>query len=96
MTSTANSTPDKKRLWLYDLLLLGVLLVGAYFRFSGIAWGGLQYQHPDELFLTSVTYNISPVHSLAEYFNTAKSTLNPNNAGAGFFDFVINPPGDGD
>jgi len=85
MTNVFNSNPEKKRLWLYDVLLLGVLLVGAYFRFSGSAWGDLQYQHPDELFLTSVTYNISPVHSLAEYFNTATSTLNPNNTGAGFF-----------
>ena len=85
MTNATNSNPEKKRLWLYDVLLLGVLLVGAYFRFSGSAWGDLQYQHPDELFLTSVTYNIQPVHSLAEYFNTATSTLNPNNAGAGFF-----------
>jgi YYY domain-containing protein len=85
MTNAIKSNPEKKRLWLYDVLLLGVLLVGAYFRFSGIDWGALQYQHPDELFLTSVTYNIQPVHSLAEYFNTATSTLNPNNAGAGFF-----------
>jgi len=85
MTNVTNPNPEKKRLWLYDVLLLGVLLVGAYFRFSGSAWGDLQYQHPDELFLTSVTYNISPVHSLAEYFNTATSTLNPNNTGAGFY-----------
>jgi YYY domain-containing protein len=85
MTNANNSNPEKKRLWLYDVLLIVVLLVGAYFRFSGSAWGDLQYQHPDELFLTSVTYNISPVHSLAEYFDTATSTLNPNNTGAGFF-----------
>ncbi|HVM71756.1 MAG TPA: DUF2298 domain-containing protein, partial [Anaerolineales bacterium] len=85
MVNATSPSPEKKPLWLYDILLIGVLLVGAYFRFSGIAWGELQYQHPDELFLTSVTYNISPVHSLAEYFDTAKSTLNPNNTGAGFF-----------
>ncbi len=85
MTNANNTNPENKRLWLYDVLLIGVLLVAAYFRFSGSAWGDLQYQHPDELFLTSVTYNISPVHSLAEYFNTATSTLNPNNTGAGFY-----------
>jgi hypothetical protein len=85
MTNAINSNPDKKRLWLYDVLLIGVLLIAAYFRFSGSAWGDLQFQHPDELFLTSVTYNISPVHNLAEYFNTATSTLNPNNTGAGFY-----------
>jgi YYY domain-containing protein len=85
MTNGTNSNPGKKRLWLYDVLLIGVLIVGAYFRFSGSGWGDLQYQHPDELFLTSVTYNIQPVHSLAEYFDTATSTLNPNNVGASFF-----------
>ena len=85
MTIANNSNPENKRLWLYDVLLIGVLLVAAYFRFTGSAWGDLQYQHPDELFLTSVTYNISPVHSLAEYFNTASSTLNPNNTGAAFY-----------
>ena len=85
MTIATSSNPEKKRLWLYDILLVGVLLVGAYFRLSGINWGESQYQHPDELFLTSVTYDIQPVHSLAEYFNTATSTLNPHNTGHGYF-----------
>ena len=80
-----NSISSKKLSWLFDILLIGVLLVGAYLRFSGSNWGDLQHQHPDELFLTSVTYDIQPVHSLAEYFNTAKSTLNPHNTGHGFF-----------
>ncbi len=51
----------------------------------GVTGANLQYQHPDELFLTSVTYDIQPVHSLAEYFNTATSTLNPHNTGHGYF-----------
>jgi len=85
MTYVANSNPEKKHLWLYDILMIGVLLVGAYLRLSGIDWGDSQNQHPDELFLTSVTYDIQPVHSLAEYFNTATSTLNPNNTGHGYF-----------
>src|SRR5512137_1916750 len=80
-----SSNSVKKYSWLFDIFLIGVLLVGAYLRFSGSNWGDLQYQHPDELFLTSVTYDIQPVHSLAEYFNTATSTLNPNNTGHGFY-----------
>lgn len=85
MTNDFPLNPEKKRLWLYDILLVGVLLIGAYLRLSGIDWGESQYQHPDELFLSSVTYDIQPVHSLAEYFNTATSTLNPNNTGHGYF-----------
>ena len=85
MTNAISSNPEKKHLWVYDILLIGVLLVGAYFRLSGSDWGEFQYQHPDELFLTSVTYDIQPVHNLAEYFNTATSTLNPHNTGHGYF-----------
>jgi hypothetical protein len=67
--------------WLFDLSLILVLMLGAYFRLSGSDWGGLNIQHPDENFMTSVTLGIQPVHSLAEYFNTAKSTLNPGVVG---------------
>jgi hypothetical protein len=84
MTKTLTVMPKKKRTWLFDLLLIGVLLAGAYFRLVGADWGELSNQHPDELFITSVTYDIQPVHSLAEYFNTAKSTLNPHNMGHAF------------
>jgi hypothetical protein len=69
--------PKKNFTWLYDVLLIVVLLAGAYFRLSGSDWGQLNVQHPDENFMTSVTLGIQPVHSLADYFNTAKSTLNP-------------------
>jgi len=47
--------------WLYDILFVLVLLVAAYLRFSGSNWGQLQHQHPDEGFLTSVTYDIAPI-----------------------------------
>ncbi|MGA2488860.1 MAG: glycosyltransferase family 39 protein, partial [Anaerolineales bacterium] len=85
MTNATNSNLENKHIWLYDILMIGVLLVGAYLRLTGIDWGDSQNQHPDELFLTSVTYDIQPVHSLVEYFNTATSTLNPQNTGHSFF-----------
>ncbi len=50
--------PKEKLPWLYDILLLMVLVVAAWLRFTGSDWGELEHQHPDELFLTSVTYNI--------------------------------------
>jgi len=75
-----------KRTSLYPILLLiGVLLVGAYLRFVGIRWGEYQYLHPDERFLVWVGTDISPVESLSAYWDTANSSLNPHNRGHGFY-----------
>ena len=81
MIDAAVPNPKKKFTWLYDVLLIVVLLAGAYFRLTGSDWGQLNIQHPDENFMTSVTLGIQPVHSLADYFNTAQSTLNPSVVG---------------
>lgn len=77
--------PSSPRTWIYDALVVVVLLLAAFLRLLGANWGELQHQHPDELFFTSVTYDIAPVHSLREYFDTANSTLNPHNRGHGFY-----------
>lgn len=71
--------------WLWDILLVGVLVMGTYFRFVGVNWDANQHLHPDERFLTMVETSIQPVKSLGEYFNTDESTLNPSNRGYGFF-----------
>ena len=55
------TAPKRKWMWVYDLLLLAVLLVAAYFRFTGADWGDLNIQHPDEDFLSSVTLGIQPI-----------------------------------
>jgi YYY domain-containing protein len=68
-----------------DLILAGILIAGAYFRFTGINWDNNQHLHPDERFLTMVVSSIEPVHSISEYFDTANSSLNPNNRGYGFY-----------
>jgi len=81
MVDVAIPNPEKKNNWLYDGLLMIVLLAGAYFRLTGSDWGQLNIQHPDENFMTSVTLAIRPLDSLADYFNTAKSTLNPSVVG---------------
>lgn len=81
--------PSQKRSlpkhWYFDLLMILVILVGGYFRFVGIQWDENQHLHPDERFLTMVENDISPVKSLAEYFNTDQSSLNPHNRGHGFY-----------
>jgi hypothetical protein len=90
--------------WLYDLLLIVVLVVGTSFRVIGLNWDANQHLHPDERFLTMVesalqvrTCNVpgTPIDAcppnqihwlgLGQYFNTATSTLNPQNMGYGFF-----------
>jgi YYY domain-containing protein len=43
-----------KRAWVYDLLLIVVLVVGTYFRVLGLNWDSNQHLHPDERFLTMV------------------------------------------
>jgi YYY domain-containing protein len=71
--------------WVWNVLLLGVLLIGAYFRFTGIEWDDNHHLHPDERFLTMVESSITPVKSFSEYFDTANSSLNPNNRGYNFY-----------
>jgi len=71
--------------WWVDLILILILLAGAYLRFSGISWDQTFHLHPDERFLTMVETGIAPVQNLGEYFNTDISSLNPQNRGYGFF-----------
>lgn len=75
------STPT----WVWDLIMVVILILAAVFRFTGIAWDENQHLHPDERFLTMVETAISPVSSSAEYFDSANSSLNPNNHGYTFY-----------
>lgn len=80
-----NMPAQKDQSWVWGVLLIGILLLGAYFRFVGQDWDQDHHLHPDERFLTMVETGIAPVESLSDYFNTAESSLNPNNRGHGFF-----------
>ena len=62
-----------------------VLLLGYYFRTTGLMWGEYQYPHPDERFLVWVVADIAPVEDPGDYFNTAASTLNPANRNHAFY-----------
>jgi len=77
--------PSDRFGWIWDVLLVVILLGGAYFRFVGFQWDETQHLHPDERFLTMVETGISPVDSLSEYFDTARSSLNPANSGNTFY-----------
>ncbi|MBI3173348.1 MAG: glycosyltransferase family 39 protein [Chloroflexi bacterium] len=61
----------EERAWIYNILLLAVLMVAAYLRFTGSDWGMLEHQHPDELFLTSVTYDIAPIGTSTDVLGSA-------------------------
>jgi YYY domain-containing protein len=76
---------SRSRFWLYNLCFVLILLMAAYFRFSGLNWDQSQHLHPDERFLTMVESAMRPVDSPSAYFNTATSTLNPHNIGFGFY-----------
>ncbi len=76
---------SRSRSWIYDLLFVLVLLGAAYLRLNGLDWDQSQHLHPDERFMTMVVSSMRSVKSLAEYFNTAQSTLNPHNVGYGFY-----------
>ena len=71
--------------WILDVVLILILITGAYLRFVGINWGEYTYMHPDERFLVMVGSSLEPVKSIGEYFDTAHSSLNPHNKGYGFF-----------
>ncbi len=67
------------------LLLFLILVAGAYLRLVGLDWDEGHLLHPDERFLSWVTSDMRSVDTVAEYFDTTRSTLNPNNVGHGFY-----------
>lgn len=75
-----------------SILFIVIISLSIFFRIRGIFWGEYMYLHPDERFLIQVGANIASVDSIADYFNTHFSSLNPHNRGHGFFvygDFPI-------
>ena len=71
--------------WSTLVLLLAILGLGAWLRLTGLDWDNNTHLHPDERFLTLVETAIQLPGSIAEYFDTANSQLNPHNVGYGFF-----------
>jgi hypothetical protein len=63
-----NSSSQKSslRTIIYDLLLIAIILAGAYFRLVGYQWGEYNYLHPDERFLLMVASDISPIKQVLD------------------------------
>ncbi|MCP4360970.1 MAG: hypothetical protein GY796_23430, partial [Chloroflexi bacterium] len=88
LTETPTPEPTSRKLsWesFAFVLVLIILLIGAYFRFTGLNWDATYHLHPDERFLTIVSTQIQPEYNPLQYFKTSESTLNPYNQGQGFF-----------
>ncbi len=58
-----------------------VLFVGALLRIAGIDWDAGHHLHPDERFISMVEEKLEIPKSPAEYFDSARSPLNPYNRG---------------
>ncbi len=84
---TEEAPPSRSFNWesLALVLLLVVLAIGAYFRFTGLNWDENFHLHPDERFLTIVVTGLNSVSDPIAYLKTSESTLNPYNMGQGFY-----------
>lgn len=69
----------------YGLALLGILVLAAVLRFAGLDWDDGYYLHPDERFMVMVTVDTAWPESVAQYFDSATSPLNPYNTRHGTF-----------
>ncbi|MPZ14269.1 MAG: hypothetical protein GEU73_07565 [Chloroflexi bacterium] len=68
-----------------SLALGGILLAAAVLRFVGLNWDDGHHLHPDERFITMVADRIRLPSSVAGYFDTAGSPLNPYNRDFGSY-----------
>ncbi len=62
-------------------ILLCILVIASFARFSWLDWDHGLHLHPDERFLTIVASSISMPDSLTNYFDAENSSLNPRNHG---------------
>jgi 4-amino-4-deoxy-L-arabinose transferase-like glycosyltransferase len=69
----------------YKILLLLIILLGAFFRFYDLNWDQNQHLHPDERFLTMVGNSMKVPQDFSQYLNPQISTYNPTNVGYSYF-----------
>lgn len=75
----------------YTLLFIAVVCCAALFRFIGINWDDNTHLQPDERFLTMVTNDVRWPNSVAQYFDTHTSPLNPHNKNYSFYVYGTYP-----
>ncbi len=77
--------------YLFEILLIILLLLGVSYRLRWVAWNQKTNLHPDEYGLTNTLTQLSLPKNLADYFNTRLSPLSPYMR----YDAAGQPAGDG-
>jgi YYY domain-containing protein len=99
-STDASATPTESRLHspqhkqrLAWVALIGVLLLGGYFRTLGLfSWDDPSYRlHPDERFMTDVAALGRVPTSLDQYLDSSRNPLNPRNNGKDFYVYGLLP-----
>src|SRR3954470_23249619 len=99
-STDAGATPTKSRIGspqykqrLAWVALIGVLLLGGYFRTLGLFnWDDPSYRlHPDERFMTDVASLGRVPTSLGQYLDSSINPLNPRNNGKDFYVYGLLP-----
>ena len=78
-------TQKKEKVWLEWGILALILILAAFLRWTGLNWDDRTHLHPDERFLTIVASKLQLPSNPLDYLRTSVSTLNPYNAGEGFY-----------
>lgn len=82
-----------RRQGLRVMLLLVIVLIGAYFRLNGLySWDEPSSRlHPDERFLTEVASQIDLPDSFQQFIDSSNTPLNPRNGNYKFFVYGMLP-----
>lgn len=75
-----------KKIYIYELaLLLLIILLASYFRFTGTNWDNFSHLHPDERYMTMVATAVQWPEDFAQYLDPQKSPLSPYNNNFGSY-----------
>lgn len=87
------SSTQYQRLGMRIVLLVFIVWLGAYLRFTGLeSWDEPSFRlHPDERFLTEVASQIRLPGSFTEYIDSSTTPLNPRNGNYKFFVYGMLP-----
>ena len=67
------------------ILLVLIVLLASYFRFTGTNWDNFAHLHPDERYMTMVAIAVQWPKDFAEYLNPQTSPLSPYNNNYGSY-----------